>query len=121
MKKRGSSDSVITPTLRNLLDSLGLLRDLDPEMSLSTAMSFLHVAVNADFGITATELSSTLNLANSGPRRHMDLLSKRGRGGKIGLNLVVEEIDDMDRRSKRFLPSVRGRRLASAMVDKLRQ
>ena len=110
-----------TKTLESLLAAMNHLRNLDPEMSLSTALVFIHVILRKDFGITAGELSETLALANSGPRRHMDLLSKRGRGGKPGLNLCHEEPDEEDRRSKRFLPTVRGRRVAEAMAADLKK
>ncbi len=98
-----------TAALMRLRRQLGEFRELDREMSLTTALFFVEVMLAEAPGLQSSDATSRLEIASSGPRRYADLLGARGRGSKKkGLGLVDERNDAVDRRLKYFFLTKKG-------------
>lgn len=97
-----------------LIRVLEALRELDPDMPIQYALSFLTVARHE--GLSIRELSERLGIAQSSASRNVAALSRWHSFGKPGHDLVQSEEDPRERRRKVVTLTSKGR----ALVEDLR-
>src|SRR5690606_26063331 len=89
------------------------LRELDPEMPLQMATTFILVASSP--GITMKDLSPQLGFSQASCSRNIAALSKVHRHNKPGHGLVYAIEDPVERRRKIVKLTARGEKLAARL------
>jgi DNA-binding MarR family transcriptional regulator len=96
------------------LQLLDIFRDLDAEMPIGEAVSFLLIAsgeTRDGGGLTVTELSRQGGFALASASRYMKSLSLMNRQGHPGHEVVTNERDPQDERKKVLRISSKGQRV----------
>lgn len=90
------------------------LRTVDSDMSLMVAETFLLIC--QDEGIGVKDLSERVGVTVAGSSRHVSHLSRQGRNGKPGLDLIElrERVDD--RRYKGCYLTKKGKLLRDSLL-----
>lgn len=104
-------------TLKNLAQSIELIRVMDSETSVQGLAIFLAISQNDGIGFGT--LADQLNIAQSALSRQISSLGERGRRDKPGLGLVVREGDPQDYRRKVVRLTAKGRRVRDQMLAQL--
>lgn len=113
----GPADSPITDGsaatgLDGLVRVLEAFRELDPDLPIQYAVSFLTIARADDGGISVGELAKRLGIAQSSASRNIAALSAWHSFGKPGLDLVESREDPRERRRKIVTLTPKGAALA---------
>lgn len=90
-------------------------RKVEPEMPMQMAAAFLIVALEE--GITMKRLGERLGISQSSCSRNIAALSKVHRLNKQGYDLVVAEEDPLERRRKIVKLTAKGKRVAEAIAE----
>ncbi|TMV08681.1 winged helix-turn-helix transcriptional regulator [Ruegeria sediminis] len=104
-------------SFRSIFAVCSKLRDIDENMPLQQALVFLWAALNE--GKTQVDLRRDLDMLSSTASRNLAALSKVHRLGKPGLNLIEWVENPEDRRAKLIYLTVKGRQLASKLLEPL--
>jgi DNA-binding MarR family transcriptional regulator len=97
--------------INNALRLVRVLRNIDPDMSLMVAETFMIICQNEGVGVG--ELADKVGITLAGSSRHVSHLSSYGRNGKPGLQLVDLRERLEDRRFKGCFLTTKGKRLMS--------
>ena len=106
------------------LQVLEIFRDLDQEMPIGEAVSFLLIAngqTRAGGGLTVTELGRLGGFALATASRYMKSLSLKNRRGEPGHEIVTDERDPLDERRKVLRISPKGGRVIHRIQQALGQ
>ncbi len=98
--------------LDGLVRVLEAFRELDPDLPIQYAVSFLTIARADDGGISVGELAKRLGIAQSSASRNIAALSAWHSFGKPGLDLVESREDPRERRRKIVTLTSKGAALA---------
>lgn len=93
------------------------LRDVDPEMPLQRASTFIYVATHE--GCPIKDISDALGVVASTTNRNVRALGKTHRNGKGGHDLVTSDVDPVDPRRLLFSLTPQGKRIATAIITDL--
>ena len=96
------------------LQILNVFRDMDPDMPMGQAVSFLLIAggeTKEGGGITITELSERGEFALSSSSRYVKALGTKDRRGEPGQEVVSAPRDPLDERRKVLRLTPKGRRV----------
>ena len=104
---------------RKLLAAIQAFRDLDGDMQLPMAASFLLVALNE--GVSRTEVMKELGVAGSTATRNLMGLMERGRLGRPGHGLIDQKVNPEERRWRMHSLTPDGRRFLKKLVDILEE
>lgn len=102
------------PHLVTFCNRLKLLYDVNPNITIGLARTFLTVAIRE--GLSAREYAHLLNLPTSTMSRHLLDLGDINRKREPGLMLVEQKPNIMDRRSNVYTLTRRGARLVAALI-----
>jgi DNA-binding MarR family transcriptional regulator len=102
-----------TGGIATVIRILGAFRQLDPDMPIQYALSFLTIAEHE--GLSMGDLAQRLGIAQSSASRNIAALSKWHSFGKEGHDLVAAEEDPRERRRKIVRLTPKGRRLVAAL------
>lgn len=104
-------------TLDATVELLTQLREIDPEMTVTSALALLVVAANP--GIAVRSLAEHIDIEGSTASRIAGMLGKYGRAGKDGYKLVDHVDDAQDRRVRRLVLNDRGAKVLTAAFGSL--
>ncbi len=110
-------DGPKTDTAARLVKVLGRLRDLHLDMSINQAMTLFHVAQYP--GITQRALYEALGVSDSVASRALAVLSEFGTRNTAGLDLVVMQTNENDRRERLLYLTPKGKRLIDDILKDL--
>lgn len=116
-----SSDNRIA--VNRALQILNIFRDLDQEMPIGEAVSFLLIAngeTRDGGGLTVTELGRQGGFALATASRYMKSLALKNRRGEPGHEVVTDERDPTDDRRKVLRISTKGQRVLTRIQTALR-
>lgn len=104
---------------KKLLEAIQAFRELDGDMQLPMAASFLLVALND--GVSRTEVMQELGVAGSTATRNLMGLMEQGRLGRPGHGLIDQRVNPEERRWRMHSLTPDGRkflkRLAAIFED----
>jgi len=103
---------MMSPTqLKNCIAGLDSIRAIDPDMPLQHLLVLLLVARDEaqEDGLTMTQLAERAGLTLSSASRAVRQLSKTNRQQAAGLDLVVDQVNWLNRREKHLKLTHRGR------------
>lgn len=100
---------------RGLFTVLAKFRELDPEMALNQALTFVWVMLNE--GKTQVKMRKDLGMPAASTSRNLAALSKVHRLGKEGLGLIEWHEDPTDRRAKLIYLTTAGRLKAAELLE----
>lgn len=100
---------------KHFLAFIEVIRKIDPEMQMQTALVLLFVMIKP--GRSMRELEQVTGLATSSISRNVAALGKIHRKGVPGHDLLLTKEDPMDRRVKLVYPTARGRRVFSEIME----
>lgn len=100
---------------RKLLKAIAAFRELDPDMQMPMAASFLLVALND--GVSRTEVMKELDVAGSTATRNLMGLMARGRLGRKGHGLVDQTVNPEERRWRMHSLTPEGRRFMRRLAE----
>lgn len=101
-------------TARKALAAIQLFRELDGDMQMPMAASFLLVALND--GVSRTEVMRELGVAGSTATRNLMGLMESGRLGRPGHALINQRVNPEERRWRMHSLSPKGRRFLKKLV-----
>jgi len=96
-----------------LMRALEVFRELDPDMPIQYALSFLTLARNP--GLSIRDLSERLGIAQSSASRNVAALSEWHSFRKPGHNLIKAKEDPRERRRKIVTPTKKGEALLTRL------
>lgn len=99
---------------RRLLAAIQAFRELDGDMQLPMAASFLLVALND--GVSRTEVMKELGVAGSTATRNLMGLMESGRLGRPGHGLIDQRVNPEERRWRMHSLSPAGRRFLKRLT-----
>ena len=99
---------------RKMLAAIQLFRELDGDMQMPMAASFLLVALND--GVSRTEVMNELGVAGSTATRNLMGLMESGRLGRPGHGLIDQRVNPDERRWRMHSLSPAGRRFLKRLV-----
>ena len=100
--------------LETFRNRLTLLHEINPNITVGLAITFLTVALNE--GRSAREYAQLLDLPTSTMSRHLLDLGDINRKREPGLMLVEQKPNIMDRRSNIYTLTRKGTRLIAALI-----
>lgn len=101
-------------TLQGLAAALETLRDLDQDMPIQQAITFIEVCLNE--GQPFKFYCDKLGVSQSTMSRNMAALGMHGRRGKAGLKLLDAEFAEFERHRKLAVLTTKGTRLQDRIV-----
>jgi DNA-binding MarR family transcriptional regulator len=111
--------AVTTWEVDRLLRVLSAFRTLDPDIPSQTISTFL-VALDHE-GETIGEIRDRLGMTTASASRNIAYLTDWHRLKRPGLNLLVADVDPMNRRTRRVFLTVKGRQLAKVIRDIMKE
>lgn len=102
----------------HLIKILQHFRELDPDVPVSTILCFLWLMENP--GMTVGDAVKFLGLTKQSASRNMANLTHRRDKNKAGMDLVIVTPDPQDIRVKRHMLNDRGKELAQAVKEILK-
>ena len=100
---------------RKMLAAIQLFRELDGDMQLPMAASFLLVALND--GTSRTEVMKTLDVAGSTATRNLMGLMESGRLGRPGHGLIEQRVNPEERRWRMHSLTPSGRQFLRRLAN----
>ena len=116
--QNSSPDNSNTVTAEGLIAALDELRQIDPNMRISTAISFLLVPTHG--GVSAARLAEHVGDTTEGSMRYsMRALGPGWPGKRVGHGLILDCADPEDGRKRLYFVSSRGRAVRDAVLSAL--
>lgn len=106
------------PTSRNLNTVVLVInefRKVSPDLPAQTMLTLLEIGKASPDGISMADLGQRTGLTQSSVSRNVSALSRVGRKGKPGADLVRRDEDPLDRRNKIVALTAKGNRLITAI------
>lgn len=100
---------------QKLLAAIQTFRELDGDMQMPMAASFLLVALND--GVSRREVMEELGVAGSTATRNLMGLMEAGRLGRPGHGVIDQRVNPDERRWRMHSLSPKGRRLMKRLAD----
>ena len=97
-----------------------LLREfqrISPTITIQTAEAFVLVAIHE--GLTIGQLGERIGVSTSGASHATSMLTRHGRRGKPGLDLVEMREDPQDRRIRGLYLTAKGKMHKQALLDEV--
>ena len=103
--------------MRNPINTLylvvGEFRKIHPTMQLQAVQAFLYIATHE--GCRGKDVADAIGVAQSSSSRIVDLLSNKNVNNVPGLDLVSEEVNIQERRSKLLKLTPKGKRVLDTL------
>ena len=100
---------------RKALAAIQLFRELDGDMQMPMAASFLLVALND--GVSRTEVMNTLEVAGSTATRNLMGLMESGRLGRPGHGLIDQKVNPDERRWRMHSLTPKGKKFLRRLAQ----
>jgi len=113
----GRPDEETTGHLRAGLDFLNAFRSVEPNMPLSYALGFMHVALDPGYG--TVHYARAMAMHQPVTSRILLEIGQKTRTGGPGLGLVDSVYDTVDLRLKRYFLTPKGKLLVQAIVKEM--
>ena len=109
-----------TAGLNSLISVLKKLREVNPQFTLTNALTFLVIARDESAKVSQSELCREFRVVDATVSRMVRALTPEGERGKPGLGLVELEQDPNDKRRKIIRLTPEGERLRNSILSSMR-
>lgn len=110
-------NQITDPTMARLLAAMEVLMERNYELPGQVILCFLYVASRERCHKQALE--EELGMTTASASRNTDYLSKYHRLGKRGMDLIIKEVDPLNKRRVQLRLSAEGKRVAALIKRKL--